>query len=114
MLREITAKEAVLMGLEGNTVLVVSRESLLEMGAYDFDTIAGGKLMFLAEENTAESIERLYKSGKSMEEISGLLGISLAEVSRVIDRLGLGKERYKGETIPSKGSAPVKSCMVGR
>ncbi|MBP3543476.1 MAG: hypothetical protein J6J86_04555 [Lachnospiraceae bacterium] len=56
----------------------------------------------------------MYRAGKSMEEIADALNMTLPDVSRVVKKLGLGEERYKGRKIPSSGSAPIKSGFVGR
>lgn len=123
----ISAKEAVIAAVDGVEVFAVKREALTDIRAFDLDTIANGDLVFFTEKEESEGqkalhtnpilsdcIPTLYKSGKSMEEISEILDMSLADVSRVIDRLGLGKEKYKGKRIPDKGSAPIKGCIVGR
>lgn len=47
-----------------------------------------------------------------MEDVSKELNLGLTAISRYIDEEGLGKERYKGQSMPSKGSAPVPSATV--
>ena len=60
-----------------------------------------------ASNEEAKQIEEMYKAGKSMEEISDTLGVELATVSKFVQLAGLGDERYKGQQIPSSGSAPI-------
>lgn len=41
-----------------------------------------------------------------------LINVGLTAVSRYINEMGLGDERYKGKQIHSKGSATVPSAVV--
>lgn len=63
-----------------------------------------------ASNEEAEQIEEMYKAGKSMEEISDTLGVALATVSKFVQLTGLGDERYKGQPIPSVGSAAIRTA----
>ncbi|MBP3544676.1 MAG: MarR family transcriptional regulator [Lachnospiraceae bacterium] len=76
-----------------------------EMPAGTLTVYAGGYVSELAA---------MYRAGKSMEEIAEILNMSLQDVSRVVKKLGLGEERYRGKVIPSSGSVPIKSGFVGR
>ena len=64
------------------------------------------KAWYLSKSKEAQVIE-MYKAGKEIEEISDELMVGFAPISRFIHDLGLGEERYKGQYIPSDGSAPV-------
>lgn len=64
MLKEITAREALELRMEGKQVLGITAESLVEalkekavaLGAFDLDTILGGKLhMFVMAEEAQEA-----------------------------------------------------------
>lgn len=57
-------------------------------------------------------IKEKYLAGMEMEDIAKELGLTLTAVSRYVDEEGLGKERYKGKTVPSGGSAPVPSATA--
>ena len=56
---------------------------------------------------TKTEIERLYSSGKEIEDIAVAVGIDMVTVSKYINSTGLPELRYKGKTIPSSGSAPI-------
>lgn len=144
MVQILNAIEATELKMCGKAVFAVTEEALKKVskdaGAFDFDSITKGELlMFTTEENIdvpvveepeefddkqpdntvhtgsyVSELATLYRSGKSMEEIAEILDMSLQDVSRVVDNLGLGKERYKGKVIPSHGSAPIKSGFIGR
>lgn len=65
-----------------------------------------------AGKKTRDRIVQLYKGGAEMEEIENVTGVPMYVISRVIDQEGLGKERYKGQLIPSDGSAPVANVKL--
>lgn len=58
-------------------------------------------------DGTVEALTTLYRRGWSMEQIADAMELSLVYVSQVVHLLGLGDERYKNESIPSKGSVSV-------
>lgn len=65
-----------------------------------------------AQRGIAAQITALYREGRTMEEISAQLHVGLPTVSRCVHKAGLGDERYKGQTIPSNGSAMAAQCNV--
>lgn len=137
-LREVEKKEGINRYMDHETVFISM--SIVDAGAIDLSTIRDKEgIVFLipesisgeetgkGEEVKAENraageekeawekrVEALYSAGAGMEEIGKQLGVSLAAVSKIVARRGLGKERYQNTVIPSKGSAPVKHCEVGR
>lgn len=56
---------------------------------------------------TKSEIERLYSSGKEIEDIAIEIGADMVTVSKYINTTGLPEKRYKGMKIPSSGSAPI-------
>lgn len=65
-------------------------------------------------QNAKERVEQLYKGGKEMEEIMLETGIDIVRISQYIKESGLGDERHKGESIPSKGSAMIPAVGTFR
>ena len=69
------------------------------------------KTRYVSKKNY-DAICKLYKEGKELEEISDALMIAVCEVSKVVNNEGLGAERYKGQNVPSEGSAPIRTGAV--
>lgn len=65
-------------------------------------------------EEQKEEAERRYREGQEMEDISKEMPCDLVALSRYIQKKGLGKERYAGQPIPSKGSAPIQTAKSVR
>lgn len=59
-----------------------------------------------------ERIKGKYLAGGEMEAIADRLDLNLAAVSRYIKESGLGDERYKGKSIPGKGSAEIPKAAA--
>lgn len=73
---------------------------------------ATGKKKWFLNAEDKERVREKYLTGMEMEDISKELNLGLTAISRYVDEEGLGKERYKGQPVPSKGSAPVSSAMA--
>ena len=71
----------------------------------------GKKKWFLNTEDK-DRVREKYLAGMEMEDISKDLNLGLTAISRYVDEEGLGKERYKGQPVPDKGSAQVPSATA--
>lgn len=67
----------------------------------------------LSEEQKEEAVRR-YKDGQEMEDISKEMPCDFVALSRYIDKMGLGKERYKGQKITHTGSAQIPTAVSVR
>lgn len=68
------------------------------------------KKWYLNAEDKALVREMYSEKGMEMEDIADALNISAVPISRFIQEEKLGEKRYAGQTIPSKGSAPIAQC----
>jgi len=59
-----------------------------------------------------EEARRRYREGQEMLDIAKEMNCYPYVISNLIQEEGLGKERYAGQPIPSKGGAPIPTCTT--
>lgn len=69
------------------------------------------KLQSLNEE-LKEEARRRYRAGQEMLDIAKEMNCYPYVISDLIQKEGLGEERYAGQKIPSNGGAPIPTCTV--